>query len=119
MDIEINEYVRTSDGIKRIIKINTGKEATYYGTYILDTKYKGSNSIARKNILNHSKNIEDLLEKGDIINQQGVVCFVEDGIVYANDYNFDDSLITYKKEQIKTILTKEQYEQYAYKVEEQ
>lgn len=115
MDIEIGDYVRTSDGIKRIIKINIGKEATYYGTYILDTKYKGSNSIARKNILNHNKDIIELVEVGDFVNGKYVFdVFEENGQKFIK---VDCMRGYYYQNEIKTILTKEQYEQYAYKVE--
>ena len=38
--IEINEYIRTLDGIKKIVKINEGKSSTYYGKYIVFPEYK-------------------------------------------------------------------------------
>ena len=98
-EIEVGEYVRTLDGIKKIIKANKGTERTYRGQYEIEPKYKGSYCISEKNIIKHSKNIIDLIEVGDIV-AKVMSKFGE------------------HKEQIDTILTQEQYENNCYRLEE-
>lgn len=122
MEIQVGDYIRTIDGIKRIVKINTGDRKTIFGQYRLDKPYKGSYSIAEKNILKHSKNIIDLIEVGD----------------YVNGYEVKDIDTTYRignggKEEkylymevtepiynnfIVTVLTKEMFESVEYRVGE-
>ena len=66
-----------------------------------------------------SDNITDLIEVGDIVKDKDnkyEVAFVKDDKIYCNDYNLDDSLITLREQDIKTILTKEQFEANCYKV---
>lgn len=108
--IEINEYIRTTDGIKKIIKVNEGSNATYYGKYIVEPKYKGSNSINAKNIIKHSFNIIDLIEEGDYVNGQKVV-----GVSNVSGW-IDTKEDVIHKGHIKTILTKEQFQAMEYEV---
>ena len=66
-----------------------------------------------------SDNITDLIEVGDIVKDKDnkyEVAFVKEDKIYCNDYNLDDSLITLREQDIKTILTKEQFEANCYKV---
>lgn len=108
--IEINEYIRTTDGIKKIIKVNEGSNATYYGKYIVEPKYKGSNSINAKNIIKHSFNIIDLIQEGDYVNGQKVV-----GVSNVSGW-IDTKEDVIHKGHIKTILTKEQFKAMEYEV---
>lgn len=122
-EIEVNEYVRLArnQGINKIIDI-------------YDKKYELETDIANEwgeftcileeyqlkdEIINHSKQPIDLIEVGDIVKDKYnkyEVAFVKDDKIYCNDYNLDDSLITLREQDIKTILTKEQYEANCYKV---
>lgn len=116
--IEVGEYVRTKDGI--------------IDQVIIDYKGKCNNSNCNSkhvsckinyydevDIANHSKNIIDLIEVGDIVKDKYnkyEVAFVKDDKIYCNDYNLDDSLITLREQDIKAILTKESYMANCYKV---
>ena len=120
MEINIGDYIRTNDGIKRIKKINTdSKEITYYGKYILDIPYKGSYSIAEKNIINSSNNIINLIEARDIVNGYIVLNVGEDlktgerQLEMSMDYPNDSTI--YDSNDIKEVSIHEQYEQNSYK----
>ena len=110
-----NEYIRTPDGIRKIVKINTGNDITIFGTYILDKKYKGSFSIAEKNILKHSFNIAYLIEVGDIVEISDVL---HNDIFYVWSEEMVKALIEDVENgmQIKSIVTKEQFESIKYEV---
>ena len=51
-EIKVGEYIRTVDGIRKIVKINTGNDITIFGTYILDKKYKNKEEKIRELRLN-------------------------------------------------------------------
>ena len=76
----------------------------------------------KKNIVKHSKQLIDLTKIGDIVNGYLVIDKYEDVDEYGNDFWCliieDDSLLnrSIREEDIKTILTKEQYEANCYKV---
>ena len=76
----------------------------------------------KKHIVKHSKQLIDLIEVGDIVEDKYnkyEVAFVKDDKIYCNDYNFDDSLITLREQHIKEILAREQFEANCYKVGEE
>ena len=124
--IEINEYVRTKDG--RIAQIKSiDYEAGIYRfdriIYINDFGMKENvlynNEMFKKLIVKHSKQLIDLIEVGDIVEDEynkSEVAFVKDDKIYCNDYNLDDSLITLREQDIKAILTKESYMANCYKI---
>ena len=113
--IKIGEYVRTKYGfIAQVIDVT---DTLYWFDKFIDDKegitpveYLDKNS---KQIVNHSKNIIDLIEVGDYVNgnyvseikeyEDGKTILVLIGIVDEKD--------------IKTILTKEQYKANCYTVE--
>ena len=125
MEICIGDYVRTKDGY--IFKILT-KENTNYGccgiTDSNNTKYttytynKRSFNDIKNKIVNHSKNIIDLIEVGDIVKLDDE--FIEYRLIDV----FDESIIEGLKQDVKTgvkiksILTKEQYMQNCYEIPE-
>ena len=120
--IKVNEYVRTTDGIKKIVQINEGKLSTYYGKYIVSPEYKNSKSINIKNILKNSPNKIDLIEVGDIVNDYKIL-EIDDmnrsdkkafTVFKHNEHSY---IMIWGEEDIKTILTKEQYEVNCYKSE--
>lgn len=120
-NIEVGEWIRTADGIRKILEINTGNRKTYYGQYILDKKYKGSCSIAEKNIVNHSKNIIDLIEVGDIVKVfsdlhdiMGNQTFMVENKAHLNHLitGFNGGYF-----HLKSIVTKEQFKSIEYEVE--
>lgn len=118
-EIEVGEYVRINNdfrlialGIGKVIGIN---EDSIYVKMNFELPF----SFKKENIANHSKQLIDLIEVGDIVKDKYnkyEVAFVKDDKIYCNDYNLDDSLITLREQDIKVILTKEQFEANCYKV---
>lgn len=117
MELEVGDYIRTIDGIKRIVKINDGDRKTIFGQYRLDKPYKGSYSIAEKNILEHNKDIKKLIKEGDYVNGCKIQQLFEDEEgewIEAKDqfYKMSD-LVVWR------IVTKEQFASVEYKVGEE
>ena len=104
--IEIGEYVRTKKGaVGKLIEID--KKAT---AYYLDCL----KCVSLKNIVKHSKQLIDLIECGDYVNgylveEVRISCF--DSSIFVHGY-----AIELHENDIKTILTKEQFEANCYKV---
>lgn len=110
--IEVNEYVRTKNGV--IDKVDA-----LYGMIENTVHLENQKWFDTKNIVKHSKQLIDLIEVGDIVEDEYnkyEVAFVKDDKIYCNDYNLDDSLITLREQDIKAILTKESYIANCYKV---
>lgn len=113
MDIEIGDYVRTKNGeIRKVVEY-------VVGGYLVDTSYY--NEIIKENTLgiipledvkNHNKNITGLLEAGDVAKVNAY------GIIFTTILKQSD-ILSFKVDgwELLEVLTKEQYEQYAYKVE--
>ena len=119
-ELEVGEYVRTKDGI--IDKVNNyslGCNVWHCknGMCIDECNAIG---VYLKDIINHSKNIIDLIEVGDYINGYKVVNSNQDvpeivlrtdiGFWYINKGNVNE---------IQSIVTKEQFEQMKYIVKEE
>lgn len=114
MEIEIGDYVRTTDGeIHKVVKI---KEDINDMNYYCYENNMGDFSI---NIVSHSKNIIDLIEEGDIVEWWYEDNYIQDFVKEFVNKELLEHLKTSKcNEDIKTILTKEQYEANCYVVEE-
>lgn len=100
MEIKVGEYFRTENG--KIHKWSKGRT------------YTGKNKIVK-----HSKNIIDLIEEDDFVNG----CKVYENhktylTVYQKVKNSEVDYNYINHDEIKTILTHEQYEQNAYRLEE-
>ena len=116
--IEANEYVRTNSGL--IFKVN---EITYDEEY-KDYLYKESFLLVdwKENIVKHSKQLIDLIQVGDYVNGYRVINAINNKESYPSgkcvdiDSSKDSSECTLWEEDIKTILTKEQFEANCYKV---
>lgn len=122
MDIEVNEYVRTKDGeIHKVIEIKENRYITNFDDYFY---YRYDNNMGgfKSNIAKHSKQLIDLIEVGDIINGYKVINAINNKESYPSekcvdiDSSKDSSECTLWEEDIKTILTKEQYMANCYKV---
>lgn len=124
-EIKVGEYVRTNKGyIGKLIEIRLGfnKDKQLY-QYI----YKLDNGLWTiiDYIIKHSKNIIDLIEAGDFINGMCVDEFDDEegtilGIPVYEDGLFDtiSFYVPIENVDIKTIVTKEKFENESYKVEE-
>ena len=111
MDIEIGDYVRSKNGsIGKVTKIEDDK-------YLYENKelitFIG-------NVVNHSKNVIDLIEVGDFLNGYRVLetfKFHNDIYVFTTcKSDFKSICRIWSEEDIETILTKEQYQANCYTV---
>jgi hypothetical protein len=103
MEIKVGEYVRTKKG--KIFKYGKGRA------------YLGKDN----EIVNHSKNIIDLIEEGDYVNEQKVLCLKKNNDNCRDDIGTSyiegiDIYLGYDESDIKTILTHEQYERTCYRL---
>lgn len=114
--IKINNYIRTCAGIiTKAVKIDCN--------VVYTKKNESSNCLlgfAKKDIINQSPNLIKLLQVGDYVNGHLVVskyedencieeCFIEIETECSSKIIYDN--------EIKTIVTKEQFEQIVYKTE--
>lgn len=105
MKLEVGMYVRTLNGIVKIDKIQDNvmkdtKGYLHYGDFV-----------------KASYNIIDILEVGDYVDGLKVIDIVENDI-YISNYYAESYIGIVKVKDIKSIVTKEQFEQMEYKVEE-
>ena len=117
-EIKEGEYVRTNNkGIKRIDRIDNNKTVNkyLYFTGIEDFEGKEYGIIKTTEIVKHRKKI-DLIEVGDFVNGMKIL-HIEDNKLYVEWNNeFEEFTGFLENKDIKTILTKEQYEANCYKV---
>ena len=116
MEIKENEYIRTTDGIFKVTKID--------GLYIyldkeyFDNQYQMMRDVTfKERIVKHSFNIKELIEEGDIVNGQ-IVYKKEEGLAVERA----EHIIPYElieEMEIEEILTHEQYERNCYTVKEE
>lgn len=123
-EIKIGEYIRTKKGtIAKVLAyydlITYNDEKASVTFHSFDT-IRGA--VADIDIAKHSKNIIDLIEIGDYVNEEKVIALRgEDDCYYDVGTDFDDEYgnwFGYQKEEIRTILTKEQYKNNCFEVEE-
>ena len=108
--LQVGEYCRTSDG--RIFKVS---EVVKFGGINYIPKDENKTLIVSA-IVKHSFNIIHLIEEGDYVNGSIVVeIFYGDPSVIVENYGEEQILKNY----IKSIVTKEQFENISYKVEKE
>ncbi len=114
--IEIGEYVRTKNGIiDKVERFNAGLciWCCENGMYIDECNCVGTHL---ENIVKHSKQLIDLIEVGDFVNEMEIL-HIEDNKLYVEwSSEFEEFTGFLKNKDIKTILTKEQYMANCYKV---
>lgn len=127
MEIEVGEYVRTKDGkIGKFVKYSSRSDSSYYKSpfdcFIKLQNRKTCLQCAKDYIVKHSKNIIDLLEVGDYVNKRLVlqvdyknknVCL----LIPFSDTKANTNIMWYGYEDIKSIVTHEQFSSMEYKVE--
>ena len=127
MKIKVGDYVRTVDGvIAKVVTISSYYKTkvyhfdnTLYQDWDEDIDYLKDSNL-EKNINKHSKYIIDLIEVGDYVNGHEVInkddintgCMCE---IYLLE---DDGTYGIWDENIKSIVTKEQFESVEYRVGE-
>lgn len=115
-EIKVGEYVRTFNGL-----IGKVVQVTDSGNYAIRI-YNGAEYVVRAVITKHSKNIIDLIECGDYVNGREVkhIAMFEGFPDYPKLIFVDEKHLipddTCENNEIKTILTHEQFEQNSYKV---
>lgn len=112
MEIEVGEYIRLDDGTIGKYQINKN----WINVVETNDKYIGFD--IENDIVKHSKNIIDLIGKDDYVNGCKVIDMCEsqyggEKIIYIGGFGIPKKIYD---NQIKSILTKEQYEQYSYKI---
>lgn len=118
MKISKGMYIRYKDnkGIQYIRKIVELPEDTRYGSIVVDKDTWNVFWVSKKKVLKSSFNIIDLIEVGDYVN--GVkVTEIKDGKPYHEDYNDPYFSYYFEENNIKDIVTKEQFNACKYVVE--
>ena len=119
--IEVGEYVRNYEGI---IGKAIGRDIDNH--LKLDNYYDGYKYLThieeKEDIVKHSKNIIDLIEEGDYVNgyrilEKTKIKNMEMQICILKDNNYSDWR-TINEKTLKSIVTKEQFAQVEYRVEE-
>ena len=116
--MKVGDYVRTPFGIWQLEFIRT--QAKKY-THHLIKQYYGFTifrNVEKKRIKKSSSNIIDLIEVGDYVNGVEVIGFEKDNDnkEYLQCGVGDYVVCTYYAESIKSIVTKEQFEEMEYKI---
>ena len=118
MEIEVGEYVRTKNGTIGKFKFY-GKNDT--SLIYFKTKYRLI-CVDDTEIVKHSKDIIDLIEVGDYVNDYKVINVINgeccpSGKCVDIDSSMQSSECTFWESDIKSIVTKEQFESIKYEVE--
>lgn len=116
MKLEVGMYARLQNDAENIVIIN--RIANVFETTIL-TENDGSiyqGEYTKENVIKASYDIIDILEVGDYVNGYKITDI--DCYEYEKELFFDTNQIisTFVNEDIKSIVTKEQFEKMAYKV---
>ena len=123
--LEVGHFIRTIKGIGRIEEITEDKTEIYFncdtGLTISFIK-KDFTQEEMAQYYKHSDSIIDLVEKGDYVNDYKILEIVKGFKVIVDklELNTRDGnyyLKQFTNNEIKSILTKEQYENNCYKVE--
>lgn len=123
MKLEVGQFVRTNNGIAKIIGKNDDVRYYYPNAYISDTYLEineDTEYLYEEDILKASHNIIDLIEVGDYVNGFKVhycYCADEDSTGLFIDTEKGRQWLD-KHSQIKTVVTKEQFESMRYVVNE-
>ena len=113
MKLEVGMYVRTNDGyINKIIKVNQFN-VLVYGRDLFGEEL----DIPNNEITKVSYNIIDILEVGDYVNGSPICLFKTDEKDRIWIYTDSNYKYGYLENEIKSIVTKEQFESIKYSLE--
>ena len=120
MKLEEGMYVRTKyNGISKIVDCINDPTHYFFKCYKLDRDYTNCEEyITEKDVLKASHNIVDLLEVGDVITTNNLCgevtkIDIENNKIWIACCDYE----TYRIEDVKSIVTKEQMESMKYEVE--
>lgn len=121
MELKKGMYIRIKDKnnnqfIRKIIEL---PEDIRYGSIVVDKDIHYARWVSKKNIVKASDNLIDLIEEGDYVNSVEVIGKEFDNFnkEYLQCGVGDYVICTFEVKDIKTILTKEQFENMMYIVE--
>lgn len=117
--LEPNMYVRTKKGIAKIIDRILEPDHYYFKMWVTD-KFLEINDdteyISEVDVLKASHNIIDLIEVGDYVNDLLVTRICEDYETKEKYINLYGCISEWEEEDIKSIVTKQQFESMSYKL---
>ncbi len=119
-EIKVGDFIRTNDGqIGKLIRIERDDIDTSLKWYVFNDA-KNERYVNKPYITKYSKNIIDLIEIGDYVNGYRIDNIIN-GVLVNNAVGLDRSgvltpIVQYEQD-IKTILTHEQFEQNYYKLD--
>lgn len=125
--LEVGMYVRFKDKrgshyIRKITSVNTEYPGKLYAGIYIDKTTNNCNGVSLKNIINASRRLIDLIDKGDYVNGYKLWIYniktTKSGSSYVVIDNHDDGLSRIMEEDIKDIATKEQFNSMKYVVGE-
>lgn len=123
-EIQLGEYVRNNKGnIGKVIGIFKGHCTAKYHIEFQGTVKVKRQYLSTKTIAKYSKNIIDLIEVEDIVNDYKILNIANlknsgKKVFTICKSDFKDICRVWGEEDIKTILTKEQYEKNCYRIGE-
>lgn len=115
--MKVGDYVRTKKGILKIRDDKHFKDDKNKLNYLT---YGNYTCVLKEDIINSSPNIIDLIEEDDFINQARVSEIIKktkDSIRFMADSDYECST-ELKEKEIKSIITKEQFESMEYRIGE-
>lgn len=128
MKLEEGMYVRFKDKrgshyIRKITSVNTEYPGKLYAGIYIDKTANNCNGVSLKNIINASHRLIDLIDKGDYVNGYKVLWvynteIAKSGPLYVVIDNHDDGESRIVEEDIKDIVTKEQFNSMKYVVKD-
>lgn len=128
MKLEEGMYVRFKDKrgshyIKKITSVNTEYPGKLYAGIYIDKTANNCNGVSLKNIINASHRLIDLIDKGDYVNGYKVLWvynteIAKSGPLYVVIDNHNDGESRIVEEDIKDIVTKEQFNSMKYVAKE-
>ena len=116
MEIKVNDYVRTKDGlIRKVVSLDNWVDFVYLDKSYISDEPEYHECFLKEEIIKSSPNIIDLIEVGDYVN--GYLVIEKDINNELRYIDLKDRNMKYVKYlDIKSIVTKEQFEQMKYKI---
>lgn len=119
-ELKVGEFIRTKDGlIRKVKKIDI---LIYIDEVYISNEPEYHNSLIEEDIVKHSPNLIDLIQCGDYVNgilvtgKEGTLLWTEIKGIDRSGYHIP---ISQYGENIKSVVTKEQFEASSYKVKQE